>query len=561
MFRDSSGSPFGAGGIVQIAMSSLNWRTALMLTHRWLGIAGGVLFITWFASGIVMVYVRMPTLANEERLARAPDLDLSGATLSPVAAAQASGVTADSVQVSMLQGRPVYRFGAPDQVAVFADTGEPFLGLDEESARAAARRYAPGYDGTVRYDAYMIDPDQWTLQTGALMPLHRFALDDADATRLYVSDITGDVVLRTTRRERFWAYLGPVVHWVYFTPFRSNGAAWTQFIIWASLIGCLLCVSGLAWGLLRFSPSGRYRVNGGRAGSPYAGTMKWHHYAGLIFGLVTLTWTYSGLLSLAPFNWFSTPGLTRAQREASTGGPVHVDLLTLESMRSAADEFRRSFTPKELEVTQFQGEPHWTADRPLTTDDAARWMHAGLLPRAERPRMERLYVSAVAPERGTLTAFDSNAMPQIARAAMPGVGVQDETWLEEFDGYYYDPQGSRSLPVLRVRFSDPQDTWLYLDPAQGGIVQRSVRVTRLRRWLYQGLHSLDFPLLYFRRPMWDLVVIALSIGGIVLSVTTLLPAWRRLRRHAHTFGRRLVPARDPEESRSTTGHGRPLDAD
>lgn len=104
------------------------------------------------------------------------------------------------------------------------------------------------------------------------------------------------------------------------------------------------------------------------------------------------------------------------------------------------------------------------------------------------------------------------------------------------DGYYYDPRRSRPLPVLRIRYADEHDTWLYLDPARGGVVQRSVRVSRLRRWLYQGFHSLDFPFLYFRRPLWDIVVIALSIGGTVLSITTLLPALRRLRRHWRAWG-------------------------
>src|SRR5687767_4906681 len=70
-----------------------------------------------------------------------------------------------------------------------------------------------------------------------------------------------------------------------------------------------------------------------------------------------------------------------------------------------------------------------------------------------------------------------------------------------------------------------------VDPERGGIVQRSGKVSRLRRWLYQGFHSLDFPFLYFKRPLWDIVVIVLSIGGTVLSFTTLLPAIRRLRRH------------------------------
>ena len=43
---------------------------ALVYTHRWLGIAGGVLFVIWFASGIVMMYARMPELSTSERLAR-----------------------------------------------------------------------------------------------------------------------------------------------------------------------------------------------------------------------------------------------------------------------------------------------------------------------------------------------------------------------------------------------------------------------------------------------------------------------------------------------------------
>lgn len=75
-----------------------------------------------------------------------------------------------------------------------------------------------------------------------------------------------------------------------------------------------------------------------------------------------------------------------------------------------------------------------------------------------------------------------------------------------------------------------------IDPYRGAIARKEERLTRLNRWLYHGLHSLDFPFLYYRRPLWDIVVIGLSLGGVALSVTTLLPAWRRVRRHA----RRMV---------------------
>jgi hypothetical protein len=56
--------------------------------------------------------------------------------------------------------------------------------------------------------------------------------------------------------------------------------------------------------------------------------------------------------------------------------------------------------------------------------------------------------------------------------------------------------------------------------------------------------ELDFPFLYFRRPLWDVVTIVLSIGGAALSITTILPALRRLRRIGRAFRRHLLSKRD-----------------
>jgi len=113
---------------------------------------------------------------------------------------------------------------------------------------------------------------------------------------------------------------------------------------------------------------------------------------------------------------------------------------------------------------------------------------------------------------------------------MPDVPIEGVYWMTEYDPYYYSRNGSLNLPVLRVRFGDPQQTWLYLDPRRGAIVRKEERLSRLNRWLYHGLHSLDFPFLYYKRPLWDVIVIVLSLGGIALSVTTMWAAYRRLRR-------------------------------
>ncbi len=52
----------------------------------------------------------------------------------------------------------------------------------------------------------------------------------------------------------------------------------------------------------------------------------------------------------------------------------------------------------------------------------------------------------------------------------------------------------------------------------------------MSRWLYHGLHSLDFPWLYNYRPAWDIVVITFMVGGTALCVTSLMLAWRVLGR-------------------------------
>ena len=55
---------------------------------------------------------------------------------------------------------------------------------------------------------------------------------------------------------------------------------------------------------------------------------------------------------------------------------------------------------------------------------------------------------------------------------------------------------------------------------------------RANRWWYYSLHALDIPGLFARRPLWDIVMIVLLAGLGAISVTTLLPAYRRLKRHA-----------------------------
>ena len=71
---------------------------------------------------------------------------------------------------------------------------------------------------------------------------------------------------------------------------------------------------------------------------------------------------------------------------------------------------------------------------------------------------------------------------------------------------------------------------------------------RLERWLYSGLHDLDFPFLYWHRPAWDLTVIGLSIGGLALSLTSIVLALKYFRRQ-YRKGTHAFWAREGREAR------------
>ena len=260
--------------------------------------------------------------------------------------------------------------------------------------------------------------------------------------------------------------------------------------------------------------------------TPYVGWLRWHHYAGLLFGVITFTWTFSGLLTMTPWNLFPSAGPTRDQVRAIRGEGLDLARFEL-SPSDAIAELRSRFQPKELELTQFMGTPFYAAyERPDVSarphQDAARYA-----PQDRRPA--RVFVSAGSGTPGIRQGFTQDELLTAARAAMNGMEPSEVTWLNAYDSYYYDRTGGRHLPALRAKFSDPDETWLYLDSMEGALVLAEVRGSRTERWLYQGLHSLDFPWLYQTPWAWYPLIIGLSLGGLALSLTSLVIAWRFLR--------------------------------
>jgi hypothetical protein len=560
----------------------LDWRKLLIYSHRWLGIGIILMFLVWTLSGVVLMYYGHPQITAGERLMRFEPIDFSTATVSPAEAAAKAGIKPYRVRLSMYNGRPLYRLtrvSIGNWSAVYADTGEVLPSMGKEQALGWMRQFAPEYASTMTYDAYLESPDEYTRipTLAGFAPLHRIAMNDPAGTEYYISEKSNDIVQKTDRRGRVLAISGYILHNLFFFRQRSWWTPLLDFIAWTAM---LMAVTGIVLGIWRVALKPRFRHKGVQSYTPYSGWMKWHHYAGLIFGLFSISWILSGMIPISTFpipGWtdvskrvesngegfiMGTPTvsprstMTKEMAHAITGGPLNLQTLRLEHIRNSIVKIQEKFAPKELELIQFRGEPYFLAYQPPTSRAAAeQWITNNAINAVNLPQDNpHLFVSISHPENGVISSFSKEVMEQASREAMPNIPVIDSEWLTDYDDYYHQTITSFELgrhkpayvlPVLRVRYNDENQTWLYFTPSLAQMVKFD-KLDRANRWLYYGLHAMDWRGLFNRRPLWDIVTIALLAGLAAMSITTLLPAFRRLRRHVvhgwnWAFGPKEVP--------------------
>jgi hypothetical protein len=361
----------------------------LIFVHRWLGVALSILFFLWFVSGIVMMYWGFPGVSGTDRLSRAPVLDPAQIRLSPEEAY--ARLERDDppgrVLLTSFDGRPVYQFGGGSgrgrgrrggrggrgggDATVYADDGSVQRQIDSAMIDRAATRWASQPLSSAKKES-VIAVDQWTVsgQLRTLRPLYKYSF--ADGQQVYVSGRDAQVVQYTTSESRFWAYLGAIPHWVYFTPLRQYQPQWFQFIVWTSGIGSISALLGIIVAVWMLSPKKKYRHAGVPTSIPYKGWKRWHMIVGLAFGVVTLTWAFSGLLSMGPFEFLDRlsgnlpaqgggrrGGAGNANFAAALRGAGRFDLAdyAAKSPCDAIVEVWKDFQPKELEFTTFDGKP------------------------------------------------------------------------------------------------------------------------------------------------------------------------------------------------------------
>jgi hypothetical protein len=500
---------------------ALSWKRLDYLVHRWIGITLGGMVLVWFVSGIAMVYYPWPAFTESKRLALLtpfePAASLVGFGRAQSAVLEHLEKRDPSTQLvagrlMLWDGRLAYQFwsemaGHYVSVAlVDAQSAAVLSPITPEMATAAARVLVDPAQEVERVDLLQRG-DHYMMERGYAheYPAYRVRFNDPHATAAYVGLRGGTPFGVVTTRTRLTTWLGTVPHWLYFHwLLQDREPLWKVVNIVLPSVAVVLALTGIILGCSQLFPR---RKRGDWRPSPYRGASKWHHLAGILFGLLVLAWTFSGVLQMV-----GGSNLARAGQAARTrSGAVkwqEIQLSEEEAVARLRGWLGVAGMPVAIDLFQFRGRPGYDIH---LSDGREFWVDA----RTGTPRGE--LSEAEARDAGREVMGDTIPVRSVER-------------LTGYDTYYYARSGREMhLPAWRITFADKERTALYLDSINGTPVGFVNRSTRRSRWLRDALHSLDYPALNNRRPLWDLVIVPLLLAGSVSAFTGVWLLIRRVR--------------------------------
>jgi hypothetical protein len=483
--------------------------------HRALGLLTGPLVIVWFVSGIVMMYVPHPKAHRSamDRLVQMAPLAAHTIVLDFQQAWLKTGMSGTPVKarLNMLIDRPAYFFLRAEGgwKVVYADNGEVLKHVTPDMAIESASSYTGRNIGKKAKIDLLDRWDQWTVGTGSgpgYRPFYRIKCSDDAGTWVHVSRSSGEVCQVTTKRERFLVWLGSIPHWLYFTVLRQHLELWRQVIIWIAGVGTVAVALGLWIGIahFRWKGYGRHRY---RRSSAFIGVKKWHHFLGMGFGLTTLLWIFSGMLSLSPLHWHSESSPSAVEMQVVAGGDLTPSLFTVKPSRILS-LYRKGHNIRKVDLMRFNSDPYYLL-----------W----------KSRSDSFLIRADEPGHPFFPYIPTEEIVAAARGLLPENLVASYSVLHDYDLYYVDKKERSKLPVVKIDFDAPNHPSYYINMSNGVIEKKYDRTARVNRWLYRFLHCFDLPILLRHRLLRDMLMLFFLSGGLLQAAFGLYSWIRRNR--------------------------------
>ena len=441
-----------------------------------------------------MMYVGYPKLSENQRIEQLGELDKLPETLRLPADIPQENISNLQLEMRQNQLSFIYKNQQNQLSASLAETARPWSNTNAQQAMEIAAQF----NGAPIMAVEEIERDQWTVYSRYHQhrPLFKVTVSDPDATELYISSRSGQVVQATTEFQRGWSWLGAVSHWLYPTFLRQHASFWYWLVIVLTLLALLSTLTGIWLGLKQIRKK-KQRLKG-KGVSPYRGISKLHHIGGLAFSLFLLLFLFSGLLSMNPWGLLesSRPPHSQALKQS-------VDYASLQQSLNVIAGKKKPHI-KQLRLAPRFGQANWIVS--FSDGSRERW-----------------------DQYGNKILINSDYMNMIA-AGLSGNGIDVHHQID-YDHYYYGHKKEKHLPVWRLENQHNSDNhWFYFDAetAEMSLFLDSNR--RWYRWLFNALHSWDFSSSVRQRPIWDLLLVPPLILLSLFGLTSLIIAKRRLLR-------------------------------
>ena len=456
--------------------------------HKILGTLLSALMAVWFFSGLVMVYHRFPRVTSNETIRKKDNIDLRHLPDINIITEELPGnASIKSLYVDCVLGQTFFHVRTDaGTFDIPADSLQSLPEINGNTIRMTAQRWcnAP----IARIDT-LYELEQW-IPFGKLreeFPIYKFHFADAEKQQLYISSKSGKVLQHTTSESRFWAWLGAIPHWVYFTRLRQDVELWSNTVVFLSGLGCIMCIFGIYRGFRVIRYSGK-----NRSITPFKKkAYRWHHIYGLVFGITVFLFCFSGMMSLArSMDWVVKPKLGfDPVKRLSENRP---------DLQSYSIDYRIAAGSLGKEIKQIE------------------WNNFGSLPFYKIYTSDNIYyIDARDTEPKELHLSEQDVLSEIKN-------VHNEkdikiSLMDEYDTYYLS-RVKLALPVWKVEIENCDNSCYYIKPGNAQIkyVDDSYR---FNHWVYPAFHRLKLLFLVKNPLVWKIVMWMLMIGGFIVSIT------------------------------------------
>lgn len=477
------------------------------IIHRWLGVILAPFMVMWFISGFFMIFSGFPRVQEQSRFSLldnlTPEDSLSHLNQLGSWYAEAIETTGDlsRIEIEKNQGKLLLTLsGNKGEVIIDGSTKREVENIAPTLKSIEEMTYRITGQPIQKIDT-LRNLNQWIPfdSRRADLPIIKVSTSDPLKTKLYFSGQTGKLLQQTNKNNRLLAYFGAIPHWLYFWQIRQNVDLWTNIFKVLGVLACTMIISGIVMGIYRASQSRRLKP---KRWSPYKKRLHyWHHITGLIFGIVVLTWMFSGWMSLDTLpKWLTGPMPAKEYYALGKSSPFS------ESTTFDFDLIlREKPTVKRITCANYLGQNYYLIE------DGEQKEYITI----SNGQMQPLRIT----EEDVKTQLANNGIHEILE-------VKEIT--KYTSNYLPHPKSKRKppLPAIKVKIQD--GTSLYIAHEEPRI-QVMNRATIMNSWAYQKLHSLKFLWAYHHPTIWMIVMFVLLAGGTAVSITGFTLGCKRIK--------------------------------